>query len=172
MLLTFLSSFPEGINLTLTINEVADNVGNATDNLTTNFSVYTASEYDELITEIFADIEPQNGLPLGEYVELYNNTDVDIDLSGFVMKDATTESDAFSTYILTAGTYVVLVDADVADLFTAYPNVLGITSFPSLNNDGDDLQLYSPEAIKIHTAYYTLDWYDSAVKEDGAGVWR
>lgn len=167
VLLTFLSSFPEGINLTLTINEVADNVGNATDNLTTNFSVYTASEYDVLITEIFADIEPQIGLPLGEYVELYNNTDVDIDLTGFVMKDATTESDAFPTYILSAGAYVVLVDADVADLFTAYPNVLGITSFPSLNNDGDDLQLYSPEAIKIHTAYYTLDWYDSAVKEDG-----
>lgn len=167
VLLTFITEFPEGVTLNLTIDQVADMAGNVTDNLTLPFSFYTTSEYDVLITEIFADIEPQLGLPLGEYVELYNTTDVAIDLTGFKLLDGTSESEAFTTYILNPNSYVVLMDIDVIDLFAAYPNVLGVTSMPSLNNDGDDLKIISPQGETLHTAFYNLDWYDNAVKEDG-----
>ncbi|MBL0278923.1 MAG: lamin tail domain-containing protein [Bacteroidetes bacterium] len=167
VVLTFLSAFPEGVTLTLTVNDVADENGNLVDNATQSFSIYTTQEYDLLIDEIFADIEPQVGLPLGEYVELYNNTDVEIDLVGFQLHDATSESDAFTNYIIPAGGYVVLVDDGVADLFSAYANVLVVTGLPSLNNDGDDLQLISPEGTVIHAVNYKIDWYGNAVKEDG-----
>ena len=167
VLLTFLTDFPEGVTLTLTINGVADMAGNVTSGLETEFAIYTTQLYDVVINEIFADIEPQLALPLGEYVELYNNSILDIDLTNFKMADASSESDGFPTYVLPAGGYVILVDDGVLDLFTAYTNVIGVTSFPSLNNDGDDLKLISPEGNIIHTAFYTLDWYNNAVKEDG-----
>ncbi len=167
VLLTFLTDFSEGVTLTLSINGVADLAGNTTVDLNTEFSIYTTQLYDIVINEIFADIEPQLALPLGEYVELYNNSPVDIDLTNFIMADASTESDGFPTYVLPAGGYVILVDDGVIDLFAAYPNVIGVATFPSLNNDGDDLKLISPEGNIIHTAFYTLDWYNNAVKEDG-----
>lgn len=169
VVLTFINDFPEGVNLTLTINNVEDLNGNAASALTTNFSLYTTQLYDVVINEIFADIEPQVALPIAEFIELYNTTNVAIDLTGFVIADATGESEPFNTYILEANGYVILMDDGDIDLFNAYPNKLGVGGFPSLNNDGDDMKLINPDGAIIHNVNYSINWYNNTVKE--AGGW-
>lgn len=48
-----------------------------------------------------------------------------------------------------------------------FGSVIGVTSFPSLNNDGEILKLYSREGKIIHAIEYSSDWYRNDVKSDG-----
>ncbi len=167
VVLTFAEDFPEAITLTITANNIEDEVGNILISDAATFSYYTINQYDILINEIFADIEPAIELPKAEYVELYNAAPVDINLEGFVLLDATSESEPFPSYILPSGGYVIIFDITVLDSFLAFTNVLPVGTFPSLNNDADDLQIVNAEGLIIHKAFYTIDWYDNAIKENG-----
>lgn len=167
VLLTFAADFPEGELLTLAVNGVEDISGNATSGVTGTFTVFTIQYANVVINEIMADPEPPVGLPNEEYVELYNTTTASIDLTGCALSDASGPSDPFSAYILAPGAYVILCDDGAADAFAAYPNVLPVSGFPSLNNDGDELTLANPENDIIHSVTYTNSWYNNAIKADG-----
>lgn len=165
--LTFLSPFPEGVVLTLAINGVSDLAGNATSGVTGDFSVYTIGYGELVINEIMADPEPVVGLPAEEYIEIYNASPISIDLSNCTLSDASGPSDPFNNYILPAGAYVILCDDGAADAFGAYPNVLPVSGFPSLNNDGDNLTLFNPDLTTLHNVNYTSSWYENAIKAEG-----
>jgi hypothetical protein len=45
--------------------------------------------------------------------------------------------------------------------------VISVTSFPSLDNNGDELYLRSPQNSIIHAIDYTIDWYKNELKKDG-----
>jgi Lamin Tail Domain len=49
----------------------------------------------------------------------------------------------------------------------AYGRVISVTSFPSLDNDGDLLFLKSNTGLTIHAVNYSISWYQNAVKSDG-----
>ncbi len=165
--LDFAASFPEATTLTLSVGNVADESGNAIAFDDAAFTYYTTHPYDVLISELLPDIDPQIALPFAEYVELLNTTDVAIDISGYYLADLTDQTVPFNNYNLPAGGYVIVCDdADVA-LFAAYPNVLGVAGFPTLNNDGDNIQLFAPGDILMHAVNFTTDWYDNAIKADG-----
>ncbi|MEO1715203.1 MAG: hypothetical protein AAFU60_17885, partial [Bacteroidota bacterium] len=53
------------------------------------------------------------------------------------------------------------------DSFPDLDNLLGVESFPGLNNSGDDLQLFGPDGMLIHRVPYNLDWYANTDKDDG-----
>lgn len=167
VLLTFGSPFPEATLLTLTVNDIADENGNALTTASKTFSYYNVKEYDVVIDEIFADFDPVVGLPEAEYIELYNQSPVDIDIEGWTITDGATTSNPFPSYIIPSNAYVIVTASDDADLFTAFPNHTAPTSFPGLNNDGDFLLLYDANGQLIHSVNYTLDWYDSELKQDG-----
>ncbi len=167
VLLTFVSDFPEAVLLTLTASNIADESGNILSSDSESFILYTVNQYDIVINEIFADPEPQLELPTAEYIELYNTTAVDIDITGFTLADATSESEPFPSFILTAGEYIIIIDENVVDSFAGFTDLLLIPSLPSLNNDGDDLVLKDALGNVIHNITYELDWYDNAIKEDG-----
>jgi hypothetical protein len=167
VLLTFITDFPEAILLTLTASNIADEEGNILTSDSKSFIIYTVNQYDIVMNEIFADPEPHLELPTAEYIELYNTTDIDIDLTGFTISDATSESDPFPSFILAANDYVIVIDENVVDSFAGFTDLLLIPSLPSLNNDGDDLVLKDASGNLIHSISYELDWYDNAIKEDG-----
>ncbi len=166
-MLTFITDFPEAILLTLTASNIADEEGNILTSDSKSFIIYTVNQYDIVMNEIFADPEPHLELPTAEYIELYNTTDIDIDLTGFTISDATSESDPFPSFILAANDYVIVIDENVVDSFAGFTDLLLIPSLPSLNNDGDDLVLKDASGNLIHSISYELDWYDNAIKEDG-----
>ncbi|MEO8591190.1 MAG: lamin tail domain-containing protein [Flavobacteriales bacterium] len=122
---------------------------------------------DVVINEFMADQTPVVGLPEAEFVELHNaTTDKVFDLSGWTFSDGTSTA-TLPTYALTPGSYVVVVGAASAPLFASVPNLISVSTLPSLNNDGDQLTLKDITAVTIDALTYDLTWYQDAVKEDG-----
>lgn len=165
--LTFSTAFPNGLTNILTVNGVKDLAGNALSNGTRTFSFYTAQRYDVVIHEIMADPTPTIGLPNAEYIELRNVSGREINLQGWRITTSTGSSGAFTTYALPADSFLIVSSSANASLLAPYGRVLGVASFPSLDNDGSTLSLVSREGQSIHSVAYTKDWYGNAVKADG-----
>lgn len=165
--LTFASAFPEEILLTLSVSGVEDIAGNVMSLDEVTFQYYTLAQYDVIIDELLADEEPSVGLPSAEYLELYNTTNVDIDISNFYISDASTSSDVFPAFILESNAYLIVTDDGNTGLFDAFGDVLYINNFPSLNNDGDNLKLFDASGNLLHNINYTTDWYHDAIKSEG-----
>jgi hypothetical protein len=167
VLLTFPVDFPEGVTLTLSVSGVEDASGNAISLANTTFLYYNVKQYNIIIDEIMADPDPPAGLPNAEYIELYNTTDVDIEITNYYISDAAGASDVFPAFVLAANAYVIISDVANTGLFDAYGDVFYISDFPSLNNDGDHIQLFDAVNTLLHDISYTADWYHDVIKSEG-----
>ncbi|MCH8318335.1 MAG: lamin tail domain-containing protein, partial [Bacteroidetes bacterium] len=168
--LTFDTAFGNCITNTLTINNVQDLLGNPIIMPETSDFVYcvpdTAMYRDVVINEIFADPSPQVGLPLIEFVELYNRSSKIFNLNSWTFGDPTTTG-ILSSLILTPGDHVILCPIADTSSFTTFGNVIGLSSFPTLNNSGDNLTLKEPSSLLIDAVNYDLSWYNDPAKDDG-----
>ncbi len=124
-------------------------------------------EFDVVITEIFADPNPVIGLPEEEYVELFNRSSETINLLNWAFADALNTRTIEEAFDLAPNSYVILTKTANIDLFTAFGDVIGLGSFPSLNNGGDDLKLIDSEGQLIHQVNYSDNWYEA--DKDGGG---
>ncbi|MCU0392853.1 MAG: Ig-like domain-containing protein, partial [Thermoflexibacter sp.] len=94
-----------------------------------------------LITEIFADESPKIGLPLVEYVEILNNSNSVLTLNGLQFADGTSTV-RLPSAVLQPQEYAILCSSTRIDSFSRIsptPKVIGVSSFPSLNNAGERL---------------------------------
>lgn len=134
------------------------------------FNYYVPDEAlpgEVLINEIMADPSPVVGLPDAEFVEIFNATaDKTFDLQGWVITDGSTNG-TLPAFTLAPGAHAIIVDDGTASLFAAFQNVIVVTTFPSLNNDGDALELRKAGAIVIDAVTYSSTWYQDAVKAQG-----
>ncbi|MBC8173055.1 MAG: lamin tail domain-containing protein, partial [Chitinophagales bacterium] len=167
VILTFAADFPDGVLLNLTVSGVEDAAGNVITTDAIQFLFYTIKAYEVVIHEIMADPEPVVSLPNAEYIELHNTTELNIDLTGWAISDATDTSGMFPSFLLQADSFVIITNETNSSLFTTYGQVLGISNFPSLNNDGDFLRLFDKSMHLIHSVNYSSVWYQNAIKEDG-----
>ena len=168
--LTFANNFANAVANTITINGVRDVAGNAISNGTSSFTYfapYVPVKYDVVINEIMADETPAVGLPEREWIELKNTTTAAINLQNWRIKDATGQSGPMPGYTLAPGAYVIVcASASVADL-AGFGSTLVVSSFPSLNNTGELLQLVNGAGDVMHAVDYKLSWYQDAGKQDG-----
>ncbi len=165
--LNFAANFPNGVNNTITINGVRDVAGNGITNGMAVFSFYVPQRYDVVIDEIFADPSPQVALPNAEFIELKNTSTQPINLQGWKIASASTTSNALPFYILPADSFLILTSTSNAALLSGFGRVMGVTSFPALDNTGTTLSLISRENTTIHAVNYNVAWYNNAVKSDG-----
>jgi hypothetical protein len=168
--LEWATQFGNGITNTLTVSNVEDLVGNAMVTQNEDFMYFVpavAGPRDVVFNELFADPSPQVSLPPdAEFIELFNASSNTFDLAGWRVADVS-QSSAFNSYVLAPGEHVILcAHSDTTDFFF-YGNVLGIGSFPSLNNSGDNLTLLDNNGDVIDFVNYTDDWYRDDVKADG-----
>jgi hypothetical protein len=166
MHLTFSANFTNGTPYTITVASAADLSGNTATALDTNFTYLvgeTAVKGDIIITEFFADPSPVIGLPELEFIEIYNRSNKYIDLTGWKIGDASSDGTIVSGYIY-PGEYKILC---ATSSITEFPTALSVTSFPSLNNSGDEIVLKNPSAFVFDHLTYTLDWYHDAAKASG-----
>ncbi len=164
--LTLSGSLQNGQTYQLTVASADDLAGNTATNLTGNFS-YLVNEIalpgDLIITELMCDPTPAVGLPEVEFVEIYNRSTKYFDLTGWKIGDASADGTITSGWI-SPGEYKIL--CATASL-VSYPTGFAVTSFPSLNNAGDDLVLKDTGLIVIDKVMYTDEWYNDPVKQDG-----
>jgi hypothetical protein len=167
--LTFGNSFVNGQNHSLTVTGVQDLASNTLTSGAISFFYLvsgTPSVREVVVNEIFADPSPQLGLPDAEFIELYNSGTQIFDLAGWKISDGSTTA-TLGTYVLLPGEYVVICSStEVAEFFTI-SNLLGVSSWPSLNNSGDMIELSEPGGSIIDKVIFTDDWYGNDVKKDG-----
>jgi len=167
--LTFATQFTNGTTYNLTISNVEDLAGNMVVAVTEPFTYVIPSPAtfrDVVINEFMCDPSPFVGLAEAEFVELFNTSNNFIDLTDWKLGDASSFG-TVDAHIIGPGEYALLVSTTDAALFAFYPNVVEVTSFPSLNNSGDDIILQDANEAVIDQLSYDLSWYQDEAKEDG-----
>ena len=165
--LTFSTMLTNGVAYALNVNGVSDLAGNTISNGTANFSFYTPQQYDVVIDEIMADPTPQVGLPNSEWVELKNTSAFAINLQGWKLADATGQTGAMPDFILQPDSFVIVCTGSAIAGLAPFGNIISVTNFPSLDNDGDLISLYTADDKSIHAVAYTSAWYQNELKKEG-----
>ncbi len=125
------------------------------------------NRYDVVIDEIMADPTPQVGLPNNEWIELKNTTTVPINLQNWRIGDATSQSGPMPNFTLQPDSFVVVCTSSAVAALSAFGTTISVTSFPSLDNAGDQLFLKAANGSIIHAVSYSDSWYLNAVKANG-----
>src|SRR5260221_1795386 len=108
------------------------------------------NRYDIVIDEIMADPTPQVGLPNNEWIELKNTTTAPINLQNWRIGDATGQSGTLPNFTLQPDSFVIICTASAVAAMSAFGTTISVTSFPSLDNDGDQLFLKAANGKTIH----------------------
>lgn len=155
----------------LNVNGVNDLFGNST-NDTLEFMRFQALENQILINELMPDPSPvvgvpPNALPEREYLELYNNSSLSIDLKDWVLRFGSTD-EVLPNFTLDSGEFVVITkDIGVAEFSSTIP-IIGLDmSATALTNGGTSISLISPKGVIVNSVSYTGDWYNDANKQNG-----
>jgi hypothetical protein len=127
----------------------------------------TASPYNVVIDEIMADPSPVVELPNNEFIELRNVSPQAFNLNGWRLGDANGFATIAVNFILKPDSFVVICANSAAPALAVFGTTIGVSNFPSLDNDGDQLYLRSKEGRIIHSVEYTSAWYQNAVKSQG-----
>ena len=125
------------------------------------------SRYSIVIHEIYADPTPSHGLPSSEFIELRNRTNREIDLKNWWISNGTSSGKINSNYLLKADSMVIITTNGAVTAYRSYGSTISISPFPSLNNEGDTLILYSPAGTAIHAIAWDKSWYQNDLKEEG-----
>jgi Lamin Tail Domain/Bacterial Ig-like domain len=167
--LTFAQPFGNGIQNQLTATAIKDVAGNATASTSLPFLYFfpvLESKGDIVISEIFPDPDPVIGMPAAEFIEIYNRSTNPFDLNGWKLSDGSSTA-TFSSKIILPHEYWIVTSSSNVALFSAYGNVIGVASFPSLNNSGDLLTLRGSSGLTIDSLNYISGWYRDADKQQG-----
>ena len=127
----------------------------------------TANRFDIVIDELFPDPSPVIGLPNSEFLELKNVSSRPINLKNWKISDGSSNALVNINFILEPDSFVIVCSSSSAALFNAFGSTIGVSGFPSLNNDADIITLYSPEAKLIHAVGYNSNWYQNDLKKEG-----
>jgi hypothetical protein len=163
--LTFDRDFPNATQFTISIQNIADLVGNVMEPAMLTFSHFTPATHDVVINEIMADPSPPVGLPDWEYLELFNTTDFDINLTGWKLLIGSTEKLIADANIAARG-FLILGHKDAAPEFGFGGPFYGFSSF-ALTNAGQQLVLMNPQGAVISAITYSDTWYNDPLKKDG-----
>lgn len=154
-------------NYQLDISGIQDLSGNVIEDTTLFFEYIelTSADFQDIIfNEIMADPSPRVGLPEYEFVELRNLSQKNIQLSELTFEDGN-GSFSLPSFILRPDSYVVITDNEATDLLTL-ENAIGLNSFPSLTNSGEELTL-SFDGTIIDRVQYSSSWYQDAARDNG-----
>lgn len=119
------------------------------------------------LNEVFFDVNPAVGLPEAEFIELYNNSGSALDLTGWKYSDATPAAAVLPAYTLPAGAFLILCRAADTLLFRPYGPVLGLRTFPALNDGGDVVELFDARNQLVDRLAYTPATYQDEAKAQG-----
>lgn len=128
---------------------------------------FTQNRYDVVIDEIMADQSPQVGLPNNEWLELKNTTTAPINLQNWRIGDAAGQSGPMPNFTLQPDSFVIVCTGSAVAAMSAFGTTISVTSFPSLDNAGDQLFLKAANGKTIHAVSYSDTWYQNEVKKDG-----
>lgn len=164
--LTFGSNFPNRTVCMISVKGVNDLSGNSISNGTATFSFFVPQQFDVVIDEIFPDPNPQVGLPTSEFIELKNVSEFPINLTGWELSDGTSFA-SLPAFILQPDSFVIICSTSAAPAYVTFGTALGVSNFPSLNDEDDVILLRSSQNNVIHAVPYNSSWYQNELKKQG-----
>jgi len=144
----------------LQVSGIPDIFGNQSgliDTTFTFFKIITPDSGSVIISEFLQD--PPDGVT--EFVELFNSTEFAFDLQNWTINDNTGNRSLITeeTYILPPNEFLVLApDPTLESLFPGINLVVMGSSFPSLNNSGDDIVIRSKNGDLQDSLSYRSNW--------------
>jgi hypothetical protein len=120
-----------------------------------------------IIQEIMADPVPVQQLPPIEYVEIRNLSGTSVLLQGMSLSDGSSKAVIQAALVLQPDSCLLLCGTTSVALLQPYGRVVGLSSFPSLNNEGDSLILRNAQGRVLHAVAYASSWYRNAFQSDG-----
>jgi hypothetical protein len=157
-------SLREGQPDSLHIRGIPDLSGNLVGDTVVAILFYQPRAFDVVINEILADPDPPEGLPDGEFAELYNRSAFPIDLEGWTFHFGSYFK-GFPARVVPPGGYSIIAGNSG---YQPYGNCdLILTSSSSLSNEGSTLVLKDSRGHVIHSVSYSYEWYRGSFKGDG-----
>jgi hypothetical protein len=132
-------------------------------------SAQVTRRFSVLITEILADPTPAVRLPQTEFIELTNVSIIPFNLKDWTISDRTSTATISANYLLQPDSTVILCTNAASAAYSGLGRTIGISNFPSLDNDADLIVLHSKEGYIIHAVDYNNAWYQNDLKN--AGGW-
>jgi hypothetical protein len=172
LILTWQNPLQAGVNYELTIANVRGCSGNTLlSGQSLKFKTATVPDVKKdtgkvIITEVFADPSPEVGLPLAEFVEIYNPGKDTIDLTKWTLSDAATKAILVNKTI-GPGEYLILCPLADTISFNAYGKVIGLSPWPALGNNNDQIKLKNSRGRLVDSVSYTDKWYKNLTKRNG-----
>lgn len=166
---TLSTAMQNTVNYTITFTGLGDCSGNLSNPSVYSFQyiqAFSPGNKELIINEILADYNPPQMLPSAEYIEIYNNSTKYLQLAGCIITDNSSTA-VFGNYILAPNNYLLVCDKADTALFSSITNKTGLTSFPSLNDGGDQLELKNNTGVICDSLTYQLSWYRDNIKDDG-----
>jgi hypothetical protein len=151
--------------VTLVVNDIKDTAGNINPKQYIPFMFYYPEQYDVLINEIMADPSPRVGLPEWEYIELFNRTQIPINLKDFVLQIGSSKKSLPDT-IIRPRSFVLVGHKNAAADMAKYGSFIPLSSF-SLTNAGQQIILLDSTGKMMHQIKYSDDWYRDEAKKNG-----
>jgi hypothetical protein len=163
--LAFGQAFENRLPCSLSIDGVSDLAGNRMLTVQLPFLYNLPATLDVLINEMMVDPDPAVGLPLFEYVELFNRSNYPVNLDGWTLIIGTGRKN-FGAVTLKARGYLIVAAENARQALSNYGPFAGFSSF-SLTNTNADVQLLNADGCMIHNIDYTDAWYDDEYKKEG-----
>ncbi len=114
-----------------------------------------------------ADPTPSAGLPGNEWVELRNVSRTPINVKNCRIGDSSGESGPMPDFQLLPDSFLIVSPTAANADMSIYGHSISVSSFPSLDNDGDQVLIRSPDGSIIHAIAYTSGWYQNELKKGG-----
>ncbi len=167
--LSFSSSLDSGraYNITLTTN-LRDCGGNRLPFTTLPFGIGASPKPGQLvINELYPDESPSIGLPVFEFVELYNASDKILDLTGCALSSNSSRGRIPDNTSMAPGEYLILVGSTAANAYRSLGKTVAVVSMPTLNNTSMQVFLRNKNNVLLHSISYNLSWYRDVTKQNG-----
>jgi hypothetical protein len=170
--LFFQNSLQGMVEYTLAVQGVSDLAGNAIDTAF-NFTVKDAYAWNSaIINEIYPDENPSFGLPIAEFVELYNPTSDTLFTQGWRFANDNSFGN-FPADTILPGEYIIICRSSAVAEYSVYGKTFSITSMPALKNASDELKVLDKYGTVLDSLNYFNSWYrnirdaDNNNKKDG-----
>ena len=135
--------------------------------LLTPVCMWSQNRYAIIISELMADPSPVVGLPANEWIELKNNSTLPVNLQNWRLLDASGQSGPLPAVTIQPDSFLIICGSAALPAMSSFGTTVSVTSFPSLDNDGEWIALKAPDGRIIHAVQYNSDWYGNSLKQEG-----
>lgn len=150
------------------ISGVESHGGQPMENWQGNFFYYVSDLFDVVFNELMVNSNPPVSLPPFDWIELYNTTDLPLNLEDWELQHGTTRRVIPFAVIPPKG-YLVLCTETAYDFLHGYGNVVAVPglSATAFTIGGTELSLWDDKGGLVSFVQYSDNWYRDPAKSDG-----